>query len=248
MPNKKYCCLLNQYMPNYFFYSIGISGHSLPYNIKNLYNAYTFYKPRKGVVIEIDNLIYENFTQIVFGGKKKRINNKGLFYLLKNYFPVVNSLGREIFSQFDLWVKSSKLNFFQDRENNFDLQKQVPNFDDKEIDLQKVMLFARKNVPNHIPIIIIYHPSGLRLKKDGSLDLDTKNNLFKIHFKKVCEKNNIIFVDMTDDITCFYYNNHILSYGFINTKVGYGHLNKYGHELIAKRLVKEINKLSEVTQ
>ena len=37
-----------------------------------------------------------------------------------------------------------------------------------------------------------------------------------------------------------YKTRHILPYGFLNTKVGYGHLNRYGHEVIAKRLAKEI--------
>ena len=49
-----------------------------------------------------------------------------------------------------------------------------------------------------------------------------------------------IFIDTDNDFIELYKTKHILPYGFINTKVGSGHLNKYGHEVIAKRLAKEI--------
>jgi lysophospholipase L1-like esterase len=59
-------------------------------------------------------------------------------------------------------------------------------------------------------------------------------------FEKACEDNDIIFVDMTDDFKQLYEEKNILPYGFINTKVGRGHLNKYGHMVIAKKLAQVI--------
>ena len=59
-------------------------------------------------------------------------------------------------------------------------------------------------------------------------------------FEKACKNNNIIFIDTDEDFQKLYKTKHIIPYGFINTKVDSGHLNKYGHEVIAKRLAKGI--------
>ena len=47
-------------------------------------------------------------------------------------------------------------------------------------------------------------------------------------------ENNIIFADMTDSVEEAYVKEHIVASGFDNTTVGYGHLNAYGHELLAQ--------------
>ncbi len=39
---------------------------------------------------------------------------------------------------------------------------------------------------------------------------------------------------MTASFIKLYEQNHILAHGFINTAVGEGHLNKYGHKAIAE--------------
>ena len=86
--------------------------------------------------------------------------------------------------------------------------------------------------------IIFYHPS-LSLNPDGSAtvynDTDTISKM-----QEVCEKNNIIFIDMSDDFLKMYEEENVLPNGFCNTAVGFGHLNKYGHTAIARRLAAEI--------
>ena len=39
---------------------------------------------------------------------------------------------------------------------------------------------------------------------------------------------------MTDSVVEAYVKEHIVASGFDNTTVGYGHLNAYGHELLAQ--------------
>ena len=58
--------------------------------------------------------------------------------------------------------------------------------------------------------------------------------------QEVCEKNNIIFIDMSDDFLKMYEEENVLPNGFCNTAVGFGHLNKYGHTAIARRLAEVI--------
>ncbi len=97
---------------------------------------------------------------------------------------------------------------------------------------------AKKDIPNNVKIIIFYHPY-IQLDKTGKIIKGYEDNDLN-NFKRICEKNGCIFVDTTKDMVSLYKAKCILARGFINTKVGYGHLNKYGHEVIAKRLAKEI--------
>ena len=86
--------------------------------------------------------------------------------------------------------------------------------------------------------IIMYHPSET-LSEDGSVRYKTNIDDLKM-FAKTCEDLGIIFVDMTPDFERLYEEEHILAHGFINTAVGTGHLNKYGHKAIAERLAEVI--------
>lgn len=85
----------------------------------------------------------------------------------------------------------------------------------------------------------MYHPA-VKLNDDGTLNIENEG---VEKFKEACQENGIVFVDMTDDFESLYYKQHKLPYGFINTGVGVGHLNKYGHEVIANRLAKTIEEL-----
>ena len=48
---------------------------------------------------------------------------------------------------------------------------------------------------------------------------------------------------MTDSFRDLYATEHHLAHGFINTAVGSGHLNKYGHRVIAEKLAEVIQGL-----
>ena len=62
----------------------------------------------------------------------------------------------------------------------------------------------------------------------------------KEKFSKLCEKNGIYLLDLSDRFKEEYEKNYILPYGFSNTSVGTGHFNKYGHEMVADELYKLI--------
>lgn len=52
-------------------------------------------------------------------------------------------------------------------------------------------------------------------------------------------------MDMTDEFKALYEEKHILAHGFVNTAVGRGHLNKYGHRVIAQTLAEKIKEDEE---
>ena len=67
-----------------------------------------------------------------------------------------------------------------------------------------------------------------------------KESDFRMSFAELCADENIIFIDMTEEFVSLYEEQHILAHGFVNTTVGRGHLNRYGHASIAKRLAEVI--------
>ena len=53
---------------------------------------------------------------------------------------------------------------------------------------------------------------------------------------EVCRKNGICFVDVASRFQKEYAEKHLLPYGFANTSVGNGHMNKYGHMMFAEEI------------
>lgn len=61
-------------------------------------------------------------------------------------------------------------------------------------------------------------------------------------FADLCAENDIIFLDMSKRFEKEYKEHYAVPYGFSNTSVGEGHLNKSGHAMMANeiyRLIKE---------
>ena len=92
-------------------------------------------------------------------------------------------------------------------------------------------------------MIIFYH-SKTQIDRDGNY-LDPTDPDARAAFVAACKANNITFLDMTEPFERLYNEQHILAHGFANTAVGYGHLNKYGHAIIAEELAKEIQGVEE---
>ncbi len=84
------------------------------------------------------------------------------------------------------------------------------------------------------PIIILYHPD-LTLDKEGNI-LYTEDEASKQAFIRAAKENDIVFEDITDEFSDAYLKDRVLPYGFMNTSMGTGHINRTGHEIIAGRL------------
>ncbi len=62
-------------------------------------------------------------------------------------------------------------------------------------------------------------------------------------FKQACEDNGIVFLDTTEAFLQLYYEEQVLPNGFCNTAIGVGHLNQYGHRIIAQLLTALIEEM-----
>lgn len=215
-------------------YNIGVSAHSFLTCCCNFEAAIEKYRPSYHVVIETSRIAFtsEELNSVLTGTFPELPQHRSggiIGFLSENPFL------RLIYSQ---------LRYCMDQAAD-DNEKAAPNTqlqraDDSSETLNGVFSLLSKTATQHgTGIIIVYHPTT-QINSDGSLLLPSEDKE-RERFANLCEKNGITFLDMTERFKYEYDVNHILPHGFINTSVGNGHLNKYGHEMIADELHKIID-------
>ncbi|GHV08590.1 hypothetical protein FACS189485_20260 [Spirochaetia bacterium] len=243
---KTTAAILNKlFYESKYVYNIGFSTHDFCRNINNLANAVQYYKPTEYVVFEIQDVkIGIQELEDVVNSKMKRLpafNNGILSYLQR--MPYLR-LG---YRQVKLFTGIHVVDTLKIIEHKNTSLENVPVIDEKEqysILLDAVMHRINQiSINNNIKPIIFYHPH-LTLNKDGSASANT-NDEYLDAFKAACINNGIYFLDMTAVFMEEYQTNHILPYGFANTAVGAGHLNKNGHRIIANELFRRINEIEK---
>ncbi len=198
----------------------------MPYCVSNLEDALATYNPQKYVVMETASIYFpeEQLNSVL---------NDSLVKLESSNLGIIGSLQklpylRLLYFQYKNTSKiENKVLPVENKENNSDLLNEF---------LKKVMSVCREY---DVKPIIFFHPS-LLINRNGEPYTDTNERQLQL-FKEACENQNIIFVDMTEDFKDNYSENYRLPHGFYNTSAGKGHLNKYGHKMIAERLYKIIN-------
>ena len=227
---------LNALLPDKTVYNIGISGHTFLICCSNLEAALKTYRPAGYAAIETSKL---NFTidelDSFLNGTIPELTDHSsgiLGFLSKNQFL------RQLYHQYQSFMNQSP----QEEEEVFtaDAYRDTPEPEDNSEMLDHVLSRLDRTASAYdTEVIIFYHPST-QIDADGSLLLpDDAEDRAK--FSELCEKNHIIFLDMTERFQYEYETNHILPHGFSNSSVGSGHLNRYGHEMIAEELYKSIN-------
>lgn len=221
-PAENTGALLRHLLPSKKVYNIGISGHNIYTSVKNMKAAVHYYKPSRYVILETDRVVLndEKMDEILNGTYPKIPSySSGLFYQSQIYFPVIKTLYKKMTD----WRSADALE-----------GKSALN-EESKVDVTEFLKKAAADAGNS-KLIIIYHPM-VELNNDGTLEVEKEGIDV---FREACDENGILFVDMSDDFETMYLNEHQLPYGFVNTAVGTGHLNKYGHEVIAQRLAETI--------
>ena len=223
--NQSTAGLLGSLMPDKTVYNIGTSGHNFLICADNLADAINKYEPQEYVIIETSNLRYSDIqlqAAIDENVEDLTSNTGGILELLQK-----NPFLRLIYSQ---------LKKFSD--NSAD-DVAPPTSTETTIGSEEsyCSLFAKLSdtaSDKGAQLIIVYHPS-LILNEDGTASANVDQELSEF-FATCCEKNGIIFLDMSNQFLESYENESILPHGFTNTSIGTGHLNKNGHALIAESL------------
>lgn len=210
-----------------YAYNIGISGHQLPYIASNLRTALTEYRPSQYLVIEVASVKFdENLLQQVAQGATPTIpsHDKGIIGALQQV-PYLRLL------YFQLKNLEEKNEEFEEPDSLAALSGQEPALNSVLLDISSTC--AKENVTP----IIFYHPH-LLLDHDGVALSQPAEEISR--FGELCDKNGILWIDMTDDFFTHFEQDHILPHGFSNTAVGVGHLNRHGHRWCAQAILDKI--------
>ena len=215
-------------------YNLAMSAHSFKRNIINLPAVLEKYRPRY-VVFETQDLAFSQ-EQIdeAFSGEHEALKSytkrDPLYWIQKN--PYV----KLVYLQLKNFLAKS----------------------DEEEDIASAMPSAFRPEDNHVNVLIEYL-SDLAEEYDFtpivfylpevSVDPDCENickeNTFFEHFADLCEQYDIRLVDMAEAFNRSYRESYTVPTGFPNTATGYGHINKYGHRIIAESLYPVLKECEE---
>lgn len=223
--------LLNEILKDKRLYNIGISGHTIYTCVQNISDAVTYYSPSAYVILETSEILLDKEEMLsVIDNEYPEIqsHDSGIVYLLQKRIPVVKAFYKALNDWYSVDSRSVAVN------------EEISKIDSEYIDiLDQFLSKAMSGVATSgAKLLIFYHPT-MKIDEEGSLLNTTIPNALTV-FREACDKNGIIFVDMALDFEKMYEEEHVLAHGFINTAVGTGHLNKYGHKAIAQRLVEVI--------
>lgn len=217
---------LGSLLPNDNVYNIGVSNHNFLVCADNFSEAIAKYKPTRYVVLEVSDLSFteEQLTYAINETVPETLMDSGgiMDMLLRNQFL------RLSYIQVKNFAEKSKISDTSEKKPTTYVERNLELYDELLLKLSDTIS------KNDAKLIIFYH---------SNLDIDNKGRAFYSGdtelisgFADLCEKNNIIFLNMTDRFIRHYDKTHILPHGFGNTSVGKGHLNKYGHKMIAQAL------------
>lgn len=232
---------LNSLLENEVVYNIGFRSHDFLICADNLKVALKKYQPTQYVIIE---------TPVV------SFSDEEIALVLNDEVPeiVINRRAKGIVAKmFDLLRKSSYFRLIEAQKDAFFRNLQS----DGKADIEDPEILTKSDVAAHdkllsdllckmsasaeeygAKLIIAYHPS-VSIASDGALNLNADQDAIT-RFKQSCDVNGILFLDMSNRFKEEYESTYILPYGFPNTPVGSGHLNKYGHAMMADELHKLI--------
>ena len=224
--NEHFVYLLNQERPETKVYNMGVSASTFQSTFYRIPYLVTACPNAKTLVFEINNMPspddLEKVKNIMDSGniQEKDISWKAgnTFLTTAGKIPLVRLLWR----QFDHYRRGKKPK-----------NQQKGNFDkDKYLALLEDILAKGKAQAGDVNIMIFYL-AKLDLCQDASVEIAAGNNESEL-FKQACDKNGIVYMDMGSYFQEAYDSQHVLPYGFLNSPIGTGHLNIYGHRIIAK--------------
>ena len=216
--------LLNNMLGDKTVYNIGLSNHTFPICISNLQSSIEYYHPSNYIIIETFSL---NFSE------------QDLKSLLNDSYPGLKdrSGGLEGLLQIDPYLRllyKQVQGYLATVNNSDDTSDNIATSTDSSLLSALLSQMADTVASSGARLIIAYHP-GTALNKDGSITYST-TQAEENAFADLCEENGVLFLDMRDRFQKEYDENHVLPYGFSNTSVGSGHLNRDGHRMMAEEL------------
>lgn len=214
---------------NRYVYNVGMSAHTIYRNISNLENALKVYRPAEYVALETGTMAMNpvEAAQALDHEMPELTAGSGI--------PALEVLEKNPYIKL-LYQQYKNLQSQNNGEADVTITENAGYDvfgDDTYAATEELLAYISRTAEEADVQAVIYYIPDMTLTEDGSYEcsasVDTRDT-----FAELCEKYNIIFADMTDSVEEAYVKEHIVASGFDNTTVGYGHLNAYGHELLAQ--------------
>ena len=204
--------------------NIGISGHFFNIVASNFRNVVEKYKDAKYFIIETGNVRFgaDEIEKMLTEKDSNPYEGSGKLSMAVRGVPFVKLLLKKV----------AELN-----EGNTDNQKQTPSAEDMELYKEKMSevldKIAKLSAEKNAKTMILFHSRFQVIGDEIQIEHDAE---YLKAFRECCEENGVEFIDVTPRFISEYQNTYKLPYGFSNTTPGAGHLNKWGHKLIAEEL------------
>lgn len=231
--------LLNAMLPEYKTYNIGISGHTFYHCVNNLEDALSFYQPTKYVVIETDRIALDPamMESVINGGFAHIASyDSGWMYTVQKAVPAV----LPVYRQLENWRAASAR---QPADTIAAASAGEGDSGASGEEYREVLdrfMGEIKRLCGDREVLVLYHP---QTRIDAAGNFIAGDPATADVFRSACENNGLHFIDMEADFKALYEEKYILAHGFINTEVGAGHLNRYGHKVIADKIMNTIQEI-----
>lgn len=159
--------------------------------------------------------------------------DSGIMYFLQKYIPVAKQAYRQL----------RAAGVFENAEAPVNATVDYTS-DEYRATLDKFLSMAVEPVYKAgSRLIIAVHPNTT-LGEDGQLVQQINNEALNV-MSECCSEHGITLIDMSESYQKLFCTKHVLPYGFINTQVGVGHMNKYGHRVMAEKILDVISTLEQ---
>lgn len=246
---ERYSDLLNEALTSetdeLAVYNLSSDAYFFPDIIQGFSASVQAFPNAERVIIETGSIQYE--ADVIEKAMDQRIFDEnqmgaGVFssssakekikFWIKETFPLISRYKGQLET-----YQSQKMNVAKE---NKEVKKNIKEAGEKFdiISYKQSMNKALRLIRNEFDgeIIILYHPN-VTLGEDG---MSVTTSIVDDIFTELCKDNNIVLINVADQFLEEYESNYLVPYGFNNTSMGVGHLNKEGHRMIAQAVMKHI--------
>lgn len=224
---------LNALLENETVYNIGVSGDDFAICAGYFRAALKKYQPEKYVIIETDLVSFSDEAISLAISEKDTAKAPGHTDAITTFFKKSPYI-REMYQNAKDYITNLRSKSIEDAQD-IDVLAELNSEDNNESLLNSLLGKMSALAEEYgVKPIIMYHPYMV-IASDGMIDIDADQNEIN-RFKRLCDTNGILFLDMSDRFKAEYERMYVLPHGFSNTRVGSGHLNQHGHAMIADEL------------
>lgn len=226
--------ILNKDGDKYEVFNLGVQKKSVPDYIGLSKNYVDIFSPDL-VIIKIDN---DDFTNDALRNDHEYfLDFSDGKYEIKEGIPIDNTLSRKIYNKLG-WLQPILFLVNVQLES---IMSEGKNESDKQSDIiekqyNNMIAWQMKKLKesfSKVPVVLIYIADTSIIEGDSILE---KNEEIKKIIKENATANSMPIINTTYAFSQFFEQNKQFPKGFSSDKPGQGHLNNYGHEIVAKLL------------